>query len=59
MAGLGAIAGLTASRLSPPTTIASQVESLLAPHLGQLAQPLILNGRPQLDPKPQGAEIWE
>lgn len=59
MFGLGAIAGLTASRPSPPTTTASQVESPLAPHLGQLAQPLILNGRPQLDPKPQGAEIWE
>ena len=59
MFGLGAIAGLTASRPSPPPTVVSQVRSSLAPHLGKLAQPLMLNGRPQLDPKPQAAEVWE
>ncbi|MEB3312754.1 MAG: FAD-dependent oxidoreductase, partial [Cyanobacteriota bacterium] len=59
MAGLGAIAGLTGSRLSPPTTTASQMRSPLAPQLAAMAQPLILNGRPQLNPKPQVTEIWE
>ncbi|WP_313887537.1 FAD-dependent oxidoreductase [Nodosilinea sp. LEGE 07088] len=58
MFGIGAIAGLGASRWSaeplPETSI--PLSSTLGP--SRLPQPLLLNGRPHLDPLPKFEEVW-
>jgi hypothetical protein len=57
--GLGAIAGLGASRWSP--TPAPGAGGDIGPALGlkTLPQPLVFNGRPVLNPLPQNPEVWE
>ncbi|MEA5448668.1 FAD-dependent oxidoreductase [Leptolyngbya sp. CCNP1308] len=59
MFGVGAIAGLTASRWSPTPSPGAGGD--IAPALGlrDVPQPIVFNGRPQIDPLPKFEEVWE
>ncbi len=59
MFGIGAIAGLSASRWSPAPAPGAGGE--IAPALGlhSLPLPLVFNGRPQVDPLPSFQEVWQ
>ncbi|MEB3290872.1 MAG: FAD-dependent oxidoreductase [Leptolyngbya sp.] len=57
MLGSSALAGLMASRLSPPETNLTD----LAPQLQAVSLPssMVFNGRPHIFPKPAIQEVWE
>ena len=59
MFGVGAIAGLMASRWSP--TSSAETWGAITPVLtpSAIPQPLLFNGRPHLDPLPEFGEFWE
>ncbi len=59
MFGIGALAGLTASRWSsaPPPKVGGELSPAL--QLSHLPQPLVFNGRPQINPLPTFEEVWE
>ncbi|WP_035992155.1 FAD-dependent oxidoreductase [Leptolyngbya sp. KIOST-1] len=59
MFGVGALAGLSASRWSPNPSPGAGGEIAPALRLSQVPQPLMFNGRPQLSPLPQFEEVWE
>lgn len=59
MFGVGAVAGLTASRWSPTPSPGAGGDIPPALRLSQVPQPLVFNGRPQVDPLPQFEEVWE
>jgi hypothetical protein len=60
MFGVGALAGLMASRFSPSTST-NAVTTDLSPGLrvSQVPQPVAFNGRPQIHPRPPVQEVWE
>ncbi|MGB3201282.1 MAG: hypothetical protein WBA99_10285, partial [Nodosilinea sp.] len=59
MFGVGAIAGLSASRWSSiPAPIAGD-DMTPALRLPQVPQPLVFNGRPQVAPLPRFDEVWD
>jgi hypothetical protein len=59
MFGVGALAGLTASRWSPTSAPGGGGKISPVLQLGRVPQPLAFNGRPQLDPLPRFEEVWE
>ncbi|WOD39112.1 FAD-dependent oxidoreductase [Nodosilinea sp. E11] len=59
MFGVGAIAGLSASRWSPTPSPGAGGEITPALTLRRVPQPVAFNGRPQLDPLPNVEEVWE
>jgi len=59
MFGVGAIAGLTASRWSPTPAPGAGGDISPALQLSQVPQPLMFNGRPQVNPLPNFEEVWE
>ena len=59
MFGVGAVAGLTASRWSPTPSPGSDGNITPALQLGLVPRPLAFNGRPQINPLPQAEEVWE
>nr|WP_278003496.1 FAD-dependent oxidoreductase [Nodosilinea sp. TSF1-S3] len=59
MFGVGAIAGLTASRWSPTPSPGAGGDITPALRLRNVPQPLVFNGRPQVDPLPAFDEVWE
>lgn len=59
MFGIGAMAGLTASRWSPTPSPGAGGDISPALGLRTLPEPLVFNGRPRLDPLPEAVEVWE
>lgn len=59
MFGVGAIAGLTASRWSPAPSPGAGGDITPALRLRGVPQPIVFNGRPRIDPMPQFKEVWE
>jgi FAD dependent oxidoreductase len=59
MFGVGAIAGLTASRWSPTPSPGAGGNITPALRLQDMPQPIVFNGRPRIDPMPQFKEVWE
>ncbi len=59
MFGVGVMAGLTASRWSPTPAPGAGGDISPALRLSQVPQPLVFNGRPQIDPLPRFEEVWE
>ncbi len=59
MFGVGAIAGLTASRWSPAPSPGAGGDITPALRLRGVPQPIVFNGRPRINPMPQFQEVWE
>ncbi|MBE9108787.1 FAD-dependent oxidoreductase [Nodosilinea sp. LEGE 07298] len=59
MFGVGAIAGLSASRWSPTPSPGAGGEIAPALKRPQIPQPMVFNGRPQVAPLPKFEDVWE